>query len=486
MNNLEEDYQKIPEFFSREATETTDENSETEEVLEYNYKTKRLSNLDENEKSFLYNQIKIPSKLIVEQSYAPVNFETYSGFLSKDFSEINFLFELFNNWNEDAFFYILEYFSNNNINSILKKLSYLPNNKYLSKGIEILAIETINGNIEFGNISDFENTFQNFKRIYDQRTQIILIPFLLYLYSLDKKLIPIKKTIWKLFNKNHRNLEAYLLMSDIQKSIIRMRKSQEFLIQEGYNLLEKVNYNMDLLILLSDKNYPYHNIFKILKEIEENKEIQDIPEIKEELIIKKATEYFKIKTITPKPITQQLLVFKNTDISDKIVNYFSKTFLSAEENIQYVISELVKDIKINYENAYLIREITFTSIDILKKKGINPQDSIKLLFVYFILCLFENDFNALKILSYTLGYEITLGVFKIKYKPEDAVIAITNAIKLLEQDFFTNLQNKNEIINLIIEYTHSGYWEASIEITPNLQSIEKNSILFFELLKNGI
>ncbi|MEK7434380.1 MAG: hypothetical protein AABZ74_14705 [Cyanobacteriota bacterium] len=482
MGNLENVvYEDVPEFFESSNQEV----EEQEEIAKiyYSYKNIRIENLDEIEKDLLKKEIKQPSKIINEQSYAIVNFEGYQGYMSKELAEFNALYQNFNNWGEDSFFNILEYYSQSDIYSILKKIAYLPNNKYLSKAVEMLVIEVINGNIEFGNIIQFESTFQSFKRIYDERIQLILIPFLLHLYALDKKLIPIKRTIWNIFNKNSRNLEAYLLMADIQRSNIRMKKAQEFLIQEGYNLQEKVDYNINLMILISDKNYIFHNIFKIFKEIEENTEIQGINEIKEAYINKKTIEYFQIKTVTPKPLTQQLLVYKTNEIGNFIAKSLSINILSLEDVMSDLIVAIDKVNNINYFNSIIIRDIVLSTTDFLKKKNITISEIIKHIFISIIKHISKNNSNNLKVLAYLLGYEITLGVFKVKYKIEEAIFGISEGIKYLKNDYFLD-SNKDELYNILIEFTHGGYWEASVEIHPNITLVEKNSNLFFYLLKD--
>lgn len=477
-NSDEEYFESVPEFIPP-YHETHDEES-TEEEHYFTYKKYRTEFLTTDEENLLQREISKPSKIFVEQSFATVSFDDYKGNLSSDFKEFNALYQNFNYWNEEAFFNILEYYSETDISAILKKIAYLPNHKFLPNFIELLGIEVQNGNIDFGNIIDNESVFQNFKRIYEERIQLVLIPFLLYTYNLDKKLIPIKKLVWQLFNKNSRSIEASLLMADIQRSLIRFKKAQEFLMQEGYNLQEKVNLNLNLLILTSDKNHFYYNIFQIFKEVEENKEIQDIQEIKETLILKRATELFEIKPLTPKPLTQQLLVYKLTDTGNRISNELINSNIL--ENIPDVIVSNLGMQKITFKNANLIREIIFSITEVAKKKNIPVNEAIKQIFISVLNIFAFNDIKELKFLSYILAFETIAGVFKVKYNVDLAIQGLTSAVLELKDDknsFFS----KDYISKIIIEFSHQGLWDACVEVYPNLTLVEKYSDMFFNPLK---
>lgn len=477
-NSDEEYFESVPDFIPTYHNDLEEELLENEKP--FTYKIYRTELLTQEEDLLLKKELSKPSKLVIEQSFAPVVFDDYKGNLAFDLKEFNALYQNFNYWNEDAFFNVLEYYTETDIGAILKKLAYLPNHKFLPNFVELLGIEVQNGNIDFGNIIDNESVFQNFKRIYEERIQLILIPFLLYTYNLDKKLIPIKKLVWQLFNKNSRSIEANLLMADIQRSLIRFKKAQEFLMQEGYNLQEKVKFNLNLLILMSDKNHFYYNVFQIFKEIEENKEIQDIEEIKTTLIIKRASELFEIKPLLAKPLTQQLLIYKLTEIGNRISNELINSNIM--ENIPNAIISNLGTQKITIKNYILIREIVFSITEVAKKRNLPINEIIQKIFVSVIKNFSFNDVNQIKILSYVLCFEVIAGVFKVKYNVDLAVQGLGSAILELKnekQSFFA----KDHISKIIIEFSHQGLWDACIEVYPNIILVEKYSDLFLSFLK---
>ncbi len=87
MGNLENVvYEDVPEFF-----ESSNQEVEEEEIskIYYSYKNLRTENLDEIEKDLLKKEIRQPSKIINEQSYAIVNFDGYQGYMSKELAEFN-------------------------------------------------------------------------------------------------------------------------------------------------------------------------------------------------------------------------------------------------------------------------------------------------------------------------------------------------------------------------------------------------------------
>lgn len=478
---MPEQYEKIPEFIPVSNTESQVREDKTlaQENIENNQiKIKEIST---HEKYKFRDSLIKPSKLKVDQSFTIVDFDSYKGNLELLYGDISDLYKNINNWNEESVFNVAAYVLDTDLNTVLNKIAYLPNHQYLGNVIEIIASLIINGGIDVGSIIDNENIFQSFKRIYVNRVQIVLLPFLFCVYNLDRKLLPIKKTAWSILHKNGRFFEASNIMSDIQKSMIRMKKCQELLTQEKFNIDEKFNENIDLLLLLSGQENILFPVFQSYKKKSEDENFN---------IENYLTSYYKVTSL--KPFTQQLLTFKSGEYGNKIQNILSRWSGKSNEPLfreflSNAINDTLEDIEFKAEDFYFIsRDIIFSIMDVSKKRGWNSVDTIKALVFAILDGIVISDTNRLRLISYCIGSQITAGVLKIKYKLEEAVQGLALGLISITTDFSDNDKEKffTDSTNhkIICEAVYNGVWDTSLEMYPNMITIDKAMDLFISTL----
>lgn len=479
---MTEQYEKIPDFIpvNPEMSQEVTEDKSKDET-----KTLKIQELKQNERVSFKDSLIKPSKLKVDQSYTLVDFDSYKGDLSLLYGDISDLYKNINNWNEESVFNVASYVLDTDLNTVLNKIAYLPNHRYLGNVIEIIASLIINGSIDVGSIIDNENVFQSFKRIYINRVQIVLLPFLFCVYNLDRKLLPIKKTAWSTLHKNGRFFEASNIMSDIQKSMIRIKKCQELLTQEKFNIDDKFNENIDLLLLLSGQENILFPIFQSYKKKAEDENFN---------IENYLSVYYKISIL--KPLAQQLLTFKSGDYGNKMQSILSRW--SGKSNdpqfknyLSSAVNEVLEDKEFNSEEFYNIsKDIIFSIMDVSKKRGWDSVETIKSTFFALLDGIVISDTNRLRIIAYNISSQVIAGVLKIKYKLEEAVhglglslVDITNNFNDTYKDAFFNNPTNHKII---CEAVYNGIWDTSLEMYPNMVTIDKSMDLFISTIDKAV
>lgn len=491
MNNMnqKQSFEKVPDFINNNPIKSPPEKVVIKRLVrddvESQKKDETITDVEiKNEGLSFIDNLMQPSTLKIDQSMMLVDFETYKGDLGNIFMELTELYQNINIWTQDSTFKINEYFLEKDFNEIINKIAYLPNNPYLPNIIEIIASLIENGAIELGSIIDTEIKFQNLKRIYNHRVQLILLPMLLYIYNLDRKLMPVKQEAWSVLNKKGRFSEASLLMNDIQKSNIRIRKAQELLTQEKYDLETKVKENIDLLMLLSGKKSILFPVYYSYKESLNN------PEFNFE---KYFLSTYNIDKMPLKPFSQQLLIYKAGDIGQKVsgqIILWGGSDLSPQfrEYLNNILAEIFEsftdtDIDLKVYSLY-IRDIVFSITDIAKKRGWDISEVIKNTFISILSSANILDRNDLRVVAYSVSSQILAGTLKIKYKNEEALLGLAKSIVSLYDDFakkeiFTDNINRK----IISEAVYNAIWDTSIEMYPNLITVEKNMDLFANNLK---
>lgn len=470
---MTEQYQKVPDFIPVSVNEPVE--------TEIKKTVPKIKELNYMEKSSFRESLTKPSKLKIDQSYTLVDFDSYKGEISVLYKELSELYKNINDWNDESVFNVAAYILDTDLNTLLNKIAYLPNHQYLGNIVEIAASLIINGGIDVGSIIDNENVFQNFKRIYTHRVQIVLLPFLFCVYNLDRKLLPLKKTAWSLLNKNGRFFEASNIMSDIQKSMIRMKKCQELLTQEKFNIDDNFNENIDLLLLLSGQENLLFPIFQAYKQI--NDEGFNL----ESYLIK----FYRITML--KPFAQQLLIYKSGDYGNKIQSIVSRwTGKSNDPQFKEYLSDAVyrtlEDTEFKAEEFFnLSRDIILSIMDISKKRNWNSVDTIRAVLFAILDGIVISDTNRLRLISYNIGSQIIAGVLKIKYKIEEAVqglaLGLTDLPDSFDDDdkaqFFSDTTNHK----IISEALYNGMWDTAFEMYPNVLTIDKAMEQFVNQLK---
>lgn len=473
-----ENYQKVPEFVAR--TPEVEELKENKTVAI----TPKIKDLDNVEKYSFRESLTRPSKLKIDQSHNIIDFDSYKGDLSILYKDLSELYQNINNWNDESVINIAGYVLDTDLNEFIHRIAYLPNHLYLGNLIEIAASLIINGGIDVGSIIDNENVFQNFKRIYTHRVQIVLLPFLFCVYNLDRKLLPIKKTAWNILNKNGRFFEASNIMSDIQKSMIRIKKCQELLTQEKFNIDDKFQENIDLLLILSGKENLLFPVFQAYKRSNDDGFNLE----------KYLTENYKATML--KPFTQQLLIYKPGTYANQIQAIVSRWTGKSNEPqfrnyLSDAISQSVEDMEFKAEDFYNIsRDIIFSVMDVSKKRNWDSITTIKELVFAVFDGIIISDTNRLRLISYCIGSHIVGGVLKIKYKIEEGVQGLAKGLVHLADNFdddekrafFSNPVNHK----IISEALYNGFWDTSFEVFPNMLTIEKNADLLISNIKSEL
>jgi hypothetical protein len=483
MAKEKEAFEKIPDFtFSGDIQPEIEKRVDNPVISQVNTK---LSDIDDKKINDIKENILKPSKLKVEQAFSLVDFESYKGNLTELFEQLSFLYQSMSRWSEEAPVTASEKIANLEISNLLNKMGYLPNHQFLPNLIQVLASDIESGNFDIGSAMHTEIIFQSFKRIYNQRIQLILLPFIQYIYSLDRKLLTIKKIAWQVLNKNGRAFEAAFIMDDIQKSFIRIKKAQELLIQEKYNLEERCEENIDLLLILAKKQEVLLPVYKAYKEGQDNKSLD---------IEKYLSELYEIGNQPPKPLSQQLLTYKTGFYGEKIIN---KIIQWTDKNTGIEFKKFLLDcflyplanLEIDNKNFPLIlRDIIFTTMETAKKRNWATSEIIgDLVFVIFN-SLNIDDTNKLKIVAYNLGSEAIFGIIKVKYKIDEAVQGLAKGLVHLIPDsidlkgsHFFSLGNNYRITT---EFVYSGMWDSTLEVYPNLLTVEKNGELFTSVMKS--
>lgn len=426
-----------------------------------------------------------PSKLKIELLYNTVDFTSYKGDKTKLFKELIEYYKITFNWNKLNIFEILVDLARKDFVELLKNLSYLPNTVFFPNLIETLALSVINGNISIGDINDIEKTFQDLKKIYAERVQALLLPFLFYIYNFDRKLLPIKQKSWEILNKNGKIIEASIIMDDIQKSNVIMKKSKELIIQERFSIPD-FQENIYLLLLLTDKDSIFYPIYNVYKETMGNPDF-DI----EELLI----SAFGIDDKKPsKKLLQELIAFKNKERGLKIMGSLGKW---TKKNTDYGFADYLNNILqseipyISIDSEYFaeeMRDIIFSIMTVAQRRMWSIPDMVIDLFVSLMELFEVRNANQLKVLTYTIAKEIVAGSKKVNYKVEKALEGLgTGVVELMsyiskayEYSFLTKPTN----YKLICEYIYTGIWDTSIELYPSLAVIEKNLDIFTSSMKS--
>lgn len=480
MKKKEEEFEKIPEFFSPAKAIVAEVVPTKEEVIEEEDDEPILDSFKEEKLRALVDKV---SNIKVEQSSNIVEFETYKANLTPLFKEVSWLYQSLNEWDFESFLDLYGYLFDHDITDFINKIAYIPNNKYLPNIIELMALEVESGNFDIGSILDTETTFQSFKRIYTERVQLILMPFLIYTHSLCKKLIPVKRTLLNIFNKTGKIYESFYLMNELQKSMIRMKKCQELLMQEGYSLEEKVNENIDLLITLAGTNHVLYPMYNAYKEVAENSAID---------LEKNLLAHYEISPNTiVKPLPQVLLTYKQHELGVKTTNTLYSWQGSLNSAFEQYLVDFLKEeflnITLDRNLTTSMREIVFGIMEAAKRKNWNTIEIIKSAFIAIFNANPRLTRNTIKVLAYTFAREIMASVLKIKYKPEDGVQGLAKAFIYFETSS-KNFENyeflKNKINKKIIsEFLYNGMLDTSLEIYPNFITLEKYSELFVNTAK---
>ncbi|GIW22099.1 MAG: hypothetical protein KatS3mg068_1106 [Candidatus Sericytochromatia bacterium] len=408
------------------------------------------------------------SGILIPQSTGIVNFSSYKKDKRKLFENISYLYKLLRNWNIESAFEFLNFSQKNNFEDILEYLSFLPNEKYLSNMVETLAIFFEANLITIGDILENEILFQSFKRIYSERVLIILQAFLYYIYSFEKKVLPVKKTAWELLSKSNKHFEAFFLLDEINKSNIRIKKIHELLTQERYNLNQKINENIDLLNCFLGSNNILTHIFNAYKNFDSD-----------EYIVKYLTQKLNIDE-KPRPLIQKILMYKTSDHGNNVINILKmwSSNINTDEFMNFLInnfSYILKEddfYKIEYQDIF--RDIHLSALDFCKKNNKNIVDMLLNLFVAYLFN-YTNflSFNDLKKVMFYFSFESVIGVNKIKYKIEDVIEGIIKSIIFTYKNIEIPSLKKHDFIELF-HYLIQGFYSANIEIYPNITIIQKN------------
>ncbi len=500
MSQEKEAFEKIPDFTFSNNDETNFQEKDEKPVI--SHIDNILPGFDAKNRSNIKANILKPAKLRVEQAFSLVDFESYKGNLSTLFDELSALFQAVSKWNEESPLIVSEQITNSEISMLMSKIGYLPNNPFLPNLLQVLVSVIENSSFDIGSAMHTEIIFQSFKRIYNQRVQMVLHPFAQYIYNLDRKLMPIKKIAWQLLNKNGRTFEAAFIMDDIQKSIIRIKKSQELLIQEKYNLEEKCEENIDLLLLMADKQEVLYPIYKAYKENQLNNSLD---------LEKYLSELYELANQPLKPLSQQLLNYKTGSYGEKIINKIDRwtgknTGIEFKRFLLDCFEYPLSGIDINSKNFPLIvRDIIFATMETAKKHGWGTTEIIQdLVFVIFNTLNIDDKNNSpkgapvfinsgvnknnLRLVAYTIGSECIAGIIKVKYKIDEAVLGLAKGLVHLiplsitfnRNDFFCQDNN----YRIITEFIYSGMWDSTLEVYPNLSTVEKNGELFTSTIKS--
>lgn len=476
MTNIEEEvFEKIPNFFTNNQENSIENNIQERNELQLVSNNK----LDE----ILSN--KPPIK--IEQAFSTIEFDTYKDDIKNLFKELSDINIKVLKWNSKSFLDIHAFIYQNDLTELLTKIAYIPNSDNLPKLLELIAFEVENGNYDLGNIVDNEIVFQSFKRIYNQRVQLIIIPFLILINSLCKKIIPYKKVVWNLLNKAGKTVEASYYMNDIQKSMIRMKKAQELLMQEGYSTEDKIKENFDFLMFLSSNINPMYQIYKAIKD-----DISYDSKDFENIILSE----FKIKpNIIQKPLAQLMLGYKSSDLgvktSTKILSY-SKSNLDNDLFdflIEYLSSE-IGDINIDFDISERFRDIILSIMETSKNKNWNISYTCEIVFTSLLNFKSFLGKNDIKIIGYIAARELVSGVLKIRYKIEDIIegLAVScakirlNSIGRNSEFIFENKINQK----ILLESTLNGLTDTFTEIYPNILSIDKYLEIFHNKFKSTL
>jgi len=420
-----------------------------------------------------------PSKLKIELLYNTVDFSSYKGDVSKLFKELIQYYKITFNWNRLNIFEVLEDIVKRDLIELLKNISYLPNTVFFPNLIETLALSVINGNISIGNINDIEKTFQDLKKIYAERVQALLLPFLFYIYNFNRKLLPIKQKSWEILNKNGKIMEASIIMDDIQKSNVIMKKSKELIIQERFNIPE-FEENINLLLLLTDENSIFYPIYNVYKETITNSDF-DIEEI---LLSAFGIDNKKIS----KRLLQELVTFKTKERGLKIMSSLGKwtkknTEYGFADYLNNILQSEIQNVSIDSENfGEDIREIIFSIMTVAQRRMWSISDIVIDLFVSLMELFQVKNANDLKILSYTFAKEIVAGSKKINYKLDKALeglgIGLIELLSYMSKAYEYSFLTKQSNYKLICEYVYTGIWDISIELYSSLVITEKNLEIF--------
>jgi len=416
------------------------------------------------------------SGIIISQSSGVVNFSSYKRDKKLLFENISYLYRLLRNWNTKSAFEFLSFSQKNNFQDVIEYLAFLPNEKYLTNMIEAFAIFVEANLISIGDILENEILFQSFKKIYSERVLIILHAVVYYIYSLEKKILPIKKIAWELLAKSNRYFETFFLLDNINKSNVRIKKIQELLMQERYNLNQKLNENIDLLnCFLGSKNIITH-IFNAYK----NFELEE--DIKKYLIQKLGIEDKQ------RPIIQKILMYKTSNYGQNIIEILKlwTSDINSNDFRNLLINNLSTILKEDdfYKNNFqdIFRDIHFSALDFYKKNNKNTSEVLLNLFISYLFN-YSNFLSAdeLKRIAFYFGFESVLGVNKIKYNIKEVIEGIAKLVVFTYRNVEISLLKKNDIIE-ILYYIFQGFYSAIIEISPNITTIEKN----IELLNKTI
>ncbi|MFN4150903.1 MAG: hypothetical protein ACK4IX_08155 [Candidatus Sericytochromatia bacterium] len=475
MSSIEETFEKVPDFFV--------DKKEINEEKKIDLKPEEKASLNSKLEEILLHK----PAMKIEQAFSTIEFETYKDDLKILFKELSDLNIKVLKWDTESFLDIHAFIYQNDLTELLTKISYLPNSDNLPKLLELIAFEVENGNYDLGNIIDNEMVFQSFKRIYNQRVQLIIIPFLVIINSLCKKLLPYKKAVWSILNKSGKIVEASFYMNDIQKSMIRMKKAQELLMQEGYSTEDNIKENIDFLMFLSSTINPLYPVYKAIKnELPiESKEF-------ESLILSE----FKIKVGNfPRPLAQVMLSYKYGDIavktSTKVMSYSNHEL---DDNFtDYLISyfkETIDDITIDFNISDKIREIILSVTESAKNKNWNISYIAEIIFTAILNFKEFLGRNDLKLLAYLVARELTAGILKVRYKLEEIIEGLALGCAYLENN---SLGRSGEFVfenkinqKIVLESTLNGLTDTFTEIYPNLLSIDKYLDLFNSKYKKAV
>lgn len=486
----QENFEKIPEFFAEnqvpdEEEDNTDIPEEKNEKPEPSILDALLSGFSEQEREKIKIRALAQCRLKIDQEQSIVDFESYKGNLPALFKELSEFFLILNKWDETSPLNLNNKFlKEQNLTDIFTRLSYLPFHPYLANLVEIINIILGNGSLDQGNTIETETVFQNFKKIYALRIQVLLLPFLAYSYNLDRSLLPMKKLAWQLLNKHGKTFEAAYIMDDIQKSSIRLKKAQELLNQEKYNLDEKIEINSGLLLLLSDPEdilYPVYSLWQ---------EYTETPEINQEGFLMLA---YRLDAIQVKPLSQQMLLYKMGSLGENIAKMLLRWVgRAAGKDFRVFLYETVRTLifseDFNYKTLQLnIRDIIFSAMETAKKKNWPVSEFVKDLLCALFFALKINGKNRLKMVSYLIACEFISGIIKIKYKIDEVVQGLAKGViqVVTDKDFCetSELSGQSNYHQILCEFIYNGMWDTTLEIYPNLLTVEKNAELFISTMR---
>lgn len=491
----EEVFEKVPDFIGERQPHPEEQPQVKEEQggeveeedtreIEVEKLALKLSAYSDEERTEFKKAMAYPSRLKVDQSVTLIDFDSYKGDISLLFNELSILYQAMNRWSTEIAFNTSELFQGIDFNILIGKLAYLPQHKYLANLLEIIASLIEEGNLNIGSNTETETLFQSFKRIYLARIQAILLPFLHYMYDLDKKLMPVKKTAWQLLNKNGRLYEASYIMDDIQKNTIRIKKAQELLIQETFNLDEKIRENVNILYFLSEKNDVLQTVYKVYRELKKN------PELNLEQAFQKE---YNLSNLPVKPLSQQLLTYKTGTAGEKITNKLS-LWSGKASGPDYKIffhecfRETLKNVEPDAVNfPLMIRDIVFSVMELAKRKGQVNHEVIRDMLIATLNSVEFTSINKLKQFSYIFAGEVICGVVKVKYKIEEAVQGLAKGLVFLIPESFlldNHYFSRETCYKIACEFVYNGMWDTILEIFPNIQMVEKNADLFLNIFKS--